>query len=124
MKALLAEDNDLYREVLEMALIEAGYQVTSTMNGADALKAVRDNLGDFFDLIVTDYSMPLMSGSQLIHAMMAGEIAFNRIVLMSGSHDLKALKKEFAPYKGKIFVVSKDLTIAEMKETLFKLSFA
>lgn len=121
MKALIAEDNDLYRDVLELALMEAGYKVTVTINGADALKMLEENTAESFDLIVTDYEMPLMSGRQLIQSIIKKNISFKKIVLLSGSVEATELTREFIQHRPKIHVVTKDTPISHLRQNLFKI---
>jgi len=62
-KILLADDDDLLRRVLEFQLQEAGFQVISAGNGAQALKLFS---GDDFDCVITDWRMPQMSGLEFL----------------------------------------------------------
>jgi len=62
-KILVAEDDDLLRDVIYNILVLEGYEVFSTVNGRQAL--------DFFvsvkpDLIVSDIMMPEMDGFELL----------------------------------------------------------
>ena len=60
---LLAEDDDVMRQYLARALERAGYQVTSVDRGTHALARVE--VGDHFDLLLTDIVMPEMDGIEL-----------------------------------------------------------
>lgn len=62
MRILLAEDNELNREIAETILREEGAQVTSVVNGREAVEAVRDNPPGTFDLVLMDVMMPQMDG--------------------------------------------------------------
>lgn len=121
MRALIAEDNDLYRDILEMVLIESGYNVVTTINGQDALKILNESTADKFDLIVTDYEMPLMSGAQLVREIIKNRIEFKKLVLLTGSTDVAVFVREFVSINSKIFVVAKDTPISHMRVKLFQI---
>ena len=58
---LLAEDNDLVRELLDRVLSEAGYRVIATVDGEDAVREFKGRTGDI-DLLLFDLIMPGMNG--------------------------------------------------------------
>ncbi len=62
-KILLAEDDEGIREAIFEILVEEGHEVTVARDGEDALTCLERKK---FDLIMTDYKMPKMTGTQLI----------------------------------------------------------
>ncbi|MCH2596684.1 MAG: response regulator transcription factor [Pirellulales bacterium] len=62
---LVAEDNRVMAQLLAFSLARAGFVVTCTYDGATAAEAARQEL---FDLVITDYQMPHMSGEELCEA--------------------------------------------------------
>lgn len=62
-KILLVDDDDSLRRVLEFQLNEAGFEVVSESNGAEALDRFSR---EEFDCVITDWQMPRLSGSQLV----------------------------------------------------------
>jgi PAS domain S-box-containing protein len=65
-RILFVDDEGVLVFVGTMSLEQNGYKVTGTPNGEAALREVRKN-PDGFDAVVTDLSMPGMSGLQLAH---------------------------------------------------------
>ena len=63
---LLAEDQAPTARVMRMALEKAGYRVTVTHNGKDALAQA---LGESPDVLITDIEMPIMTGQELCMAL-------------------------------------------------------
>ena len=62
---LLAEDNQIVRDLACAILESKGYQVIATSCGKEALQAIQ-TLGELPDLLITDVVMPEMSGSELV----------------------------------------------------------
>lgn len=60
---LLVDDEDLVRGGTAEMLADAGYTVVSVDSGFEALQKV--NTGLAFDILVTDYAMPGMTGAEL-----------------------------------------------------------
>jgi len=67
---LLVDDHDQMRGLVEMLLSGYGYTVLAAANGAEALERSAAQAGPI-DLLVTDISMPGMSGRELAEAMAA-----------------------------------------------------
>lgn len=59
LRILVAEDNEVNREVVSLQLKRAGHEVSATVDGAAALELWR---AKEFDLIILDLQMPLLGG--------------------------------------------------------------
>lgn len=59
---LLAEDNELNREIVAEILTDAGAFVDTAENGRAAVEKVRQSEEGFYDLIFMDMQMPVMDG--------------------------------------------------------------
>jgi len=85
-KILFIDDEVLIAEVEKISLENNGYEVTIQSSSIEALNLFREN-PDYFDLIITDQSMPGMTGS-----VMAREILEIRpdmpIIICSGYSNL------------------------------------
>lgn len=64
LRILLVDDEDLVRAATADMLAEVGHMVDQAHSGEGALEMFKSNPG--YDLLVTDYAMPLMSGAALI----------------------------------------------------------
>jgi CheY-like chemotaxis protein len=64
LKILLVDDEDLVRSATADMLAEAGHTVHQAHSGAGALSIFEND--PTYDVVVTDYAMPLMSGAALI----------------------------------------------------------
>lgn len=62
LHVLLAEDNELNREIAVFLLEKEGMEITACENGAEAVKAFRESPQGYYDLILMDIMMPVMDG--------------------------------------------------------------
>ncbi|MDQ3320888.1 MAG: sigma-54 dependent transcriptional regulator [Acidobacteriota bacterium] len=62
-KILLADDDSNLRRVLEFQLTEAGYEISTARDGAEALEIFAS---DDFDCVISDLRMPKLSGLELL----------------------------------------------------------
>ncbi len=61
-RVLLVEDIELNREIAEVILTEAGFEVESAPDGTDAVEMVRRSEENYYDVILMDVQMPIMNG--------------------------------------------------------------
>ncbi|MES0490546.1 MAG: response regulator [Leptospirales bacterium] len=62
-KILVAEDDEVTRELIKSILLSDGYDVHLVPNGHEALLAYTQSP---FDVVITDLTMPVMEGQQLV----------------------------------------------------------
>jgi signal transduction histidine kinase/ActR/RegA family two-component response regulator len=62
---LLVDDHDAVRETTAGMLCDMGHRVRAAADGPAMLQMLKDAPADY-DLIITDYAMPLMSGSDVL----------------------------------------------------------
>jgi two-component system, cell cycle sensor histidine kinase and response regulator CckA len=82
---LVAEDQDLYRELICEILNDQGYEVISAANGEAALRKAAEHSGPIH-VILTDVIMPTLSGFELVKAVRASRPE-TRVIFMSGYMD-------------------------------------
>jgi putative two-component system response regulator len=84
MRVLIVDDNEIDLIVLKNVLVAAGYEVRTAADGFEALDVLRDG---WCRLVVSDWEMPRMSGTELCQAVRAEDLAgYVYIVLLTG-HD-------------------------------------
>ena len=71
MKILLAEDNEMNREIARHILTRAGAEVTAARDGEEALRAFADAPAGSFDAVLMDIIMPKMNGYEATRAIRA-----------------------------------------------------
>jgi len=78
---LVVEDDPLIRRLLTTALVVRGHSVETCADGATGLYEMKKSL---YDVLITDYHMPGMTGMQLVEGVREAKIRIATI-LMSGS---------------------------------------
>jgi CheY-like chemotaxis protein/nitrogen-specific signal transduction histidine kinase len=94
LRALLVEDNEELQEQMNWFLAEESVQVTTCGSAEAALEALARD--EPFDLIVTDVSLPGMSGIDLARRVLAGQ-PDARIVFSTG-YDMGGQLSELGPH--------------------------
>jgi PAS domain S-box-containing protein len=77
---VIAEDEDLVRDVMRKVLQRAKYRVLTARNGREALDLIEK---EHVDLLITDAVMPVMGGAELVERVLAIR-ADMQILLVSG----------------------------------------
>ncbi len=67
-RILLAEDNELNREIAVTILSDAGFTVDEAVNGEEAVELVRKAPPDYYRLVLMDVQMPVMNGYEATRA--------------------------------------------------------
>ena len=83
---LLAEDEDVIREMAQLGLEAKGYRVIAANDGATALAAYREKWKNI-DIVVADMVMPCIGGPELFARMKEVNPAVRVIVSSGYSHD-------------------------------------
>ncbi len=92
MKILIAEDEPVMLMAIEGRLKRDGYEVTSTTDGREALKAIEKNKPD---LIITDILMPYTSGLELIGIVKSNTRNSIPIIVLSGLGEEETVMEAF-----------------------------
>lgn len=67
---LTIDDSRTMREMLNHALVEAGYRVIQAVDGVDGLEVLQANAG-MVDVVITDINMPRLDGFGVIEGVRA-----------------------------------------------------
>jgi len=116
-RILVVDDEPELLHLCEVILQTAGFQVTTAKDGLLALQKFQQNPQEF-DLVLTDFSMPNMSGSDLINALriIRPELP---IILLTGY--TKNFSKQDAESMGVNYLlkpVKRSVLLAEVEEQL------
>ena len=115
---LFVDDEEPLREMAKHFLGEFGYSVVVKKDGQEALDAFRA-LPDIFDVVVTDYTMPRMTGTALAEEILQVRPGMP-IVLCTGYSD--AVDEKTAAGLGIREFLMKPVSFLRLAELLLKLS--
>ncbi len=121
LRVLLAEDNEVNREVASARLRRAGHEVSATVDGSAALDLWRSKE---FDVAILDIQMPIMDGLSVASAIRAEEQARGRrrtalLALTAMTQELDRARCEAAGFDA---YLAKPVRGAELLEKLELLS--
>jgi CheY-like chemotaxis protein len=114
---LVVDDNHDLRDLTEIILREAGYQVLGASAGPAAIELLANHPG-VIDVLVTDVGLPGMNGVELAAAVKARRPEL-RVLLMSGTPNPTGTAK---PASGSVFsALQKPFVASELLEAVQKL---
>jgi two-component system alkaline phosphatase synthesis response regulator PhoP len=125
-RILAVDDNSVILNVVRFNLENAGFAVTTARNGRAAWDLLQ---AEDFDLVITDYQMPEMTGEALCQRMREVDRLRNvPVILLSGKGlelDLARLKEELGvddvlskPMSPKALVAVVEVCLSERVETI------
>jgi len=109
-KILLVDDEKSIVITAKMALKRLGYQVTSYTNSIEALEAFKSD-SDKFDLVITDITMPRISGDKLALEMLKIRRGIPIILCTGFSENMSEERMKSMGVKGLLFkpIITMDL---------------
>ncbi len=112
---LIAEDHTIVRELLTtiVAQMYPTCTVTAVANGAEALAVFQERGAD---LLITDYTMPIMTGLVLIQTLRAHQVTIPIVVVSIDTSIAKAVVQA-----GANRFLPKPLSLPELQQTLIVL---
>jgi CheY-like chemotaxis protein len=109
-RILLVDDEEPITEMLRQILERLGYQVTARTSSVEALKAFQSQPGNF-DLVITDTTMPNMTGIELCRAITKIRPDIPVVLCTGFSETITEEKADAAGIKG---FIMKPVSIREM----------
>ena len=113
---LLVDDEEQIIQMLTEMLEQLGYHVTARTSSVEALEVFRVR-SDQFDLVITDQTMPNMTGTELAQRLMAIKPAIP-VILCTGFSEV--ISEEKARFLGIREYVMKPVVISELARTIRK----
>ena len=116
-RVLLAEDNEMNREIAADILTEAGFIVECAEDGELAVQAVAEHGIEYYDFILMDIQMPVMNGYEATKAIRALQDG-GRIPIIALSANAFAEDREASLSAGMNDHVAKPIEIQELFASL------
>jgi signal transduction histidine kinase/CheY-like chemotaxis protein len=109
---LLVDDSQTLRDLTEMQLAEEGYKVTGASSGMEAIAMIGQDSAKY-DLLLTDYAMPMMSGLELVEAARRHRPSMPAVIITGYSQG-----QALAARPADVTVVSKPFTGPDLAEAI------
>lgn len=123
-RILLAEDNELNRQIATAILENAGCEVVIAMDGSEAVDKIKNSPADTFDIILMDVQMPHMDGyeaTRLIRALDDSTKA--NIPIIAVTANAFDEDKKIAAQAGMNEHLAKPYDVPVMLQTIYKLIY-
>lgn len=118
-RLLLAEDNELNREIAIEILGEYGFQMDTAENGAEAVEKVSDSEPGHYALVLMDIQMPVMDGYEATKAIRGLEDpALANIPILAMTANVFEEDRKAALENGMNGFLSKPIILAEVIRAL------
>ena len=115
-RLLVVDDERLVCDAVKMMLEFDGHVVETAGNGKDALAILAERR---FDVVITDFDMPLMKGDELAAAIKARDP--KQPVVMITAYD-EMLRASGNPLTGIDLVISKPFLLENLREAIAKVT--
>lgn len=115
---LLADDQPSISTSLSFVLRHAGHSVESVLNGAVALEKLRTE-GENYDLLITDHSMPVMTGLELVGKLR--DESFSREIIVVSSSVEPTTKQAYRDL-GVAEFIAKPFDVVELRAAVEKIA--
>jgi CheY-like chemotaxis protein len=112
LKILVVDDEEEQRELLKEYLCGDGHRVQVAPDGREAL---RKFMGGYYDLVITDRSMPEISGDRLA-AQIKAEAPEKPVIMLTGFGDMMDAAGE--EIEGIDSVLSKPVSLDELRDAI------
>lgn len=113
---LLAEDDDMLRNFIDVSLKRAGYNVFAVSNGAEAMNAFSKYK---FSVLISDIKMPEINGFELAQKVLAEIDADIKIIFITGFNAVALEAKD--KYADSAVVLSKPFHLKQLTKHLDKI---
>ena len=91
-KALIVDDSDVLRRLIEMCLRPAGFEIATASSGTEALEVAESFVPD---LVLLDIGLPDMTGWDVLAALRESQVnADVKVMILSGYEDVHAESKQ------------------------------
>jgi len=82
-RILVADDTLPMRVMLQDVLVEAGYEVTTAVDGGEAWDQLKEH-GKSFDLLILDLLMPKMTGFEILEKLSELSLGKKKVIVVTG----------------------------------------
>ena len=113
-RILVVDDEPFVSDAVKMMLTFDGHEVITASSGLEALALLEK---EKYDLVITDYAMPIMKGDELAVTIKARNPGQPIVLITAYAEMLKAARH---PLTGVDFIISKPFLLDNLREAINK----
>lgn len=113
-KILIADDEPHISMLIKQFLQRSGYQVTTALNGMQALASLHEEMAD---VLITDVQMPKMNGIQLCEALLSDTNLQPSVIIMMTSRTDREIRT-WAEQYSEVELMEKPISIKHLLNRL------
>ncbi len=111
LRILIAEDNRVLADVMRFNLEAEGFEVTIAHNGQKALGLAQ---AECFDLIISDYQMPGLSGEELLRGIRVDSVNTTAVCVLCSANGYELDEQQLKDELGLHSIVMKPFSSREL----------
>jgi two-component system chemotaxis response regulator CheY len=115
MKILVVDDSKAMRMIIQRTLRQAGFAAHSVSEAGSGVEALAVLRKEHFDLVLSDWNMPEMSGIELLGALRNDNVSIQFGFITS--EGTPAMRQQAAD-AGAAFLIAKPFTVESFEQTL------
>ena len=113
LKALVAEDDRAFADIIRLALTRAGFDVTVAFDGQKALQFASTFR---FDLVVSDYQMPILNGEKLLSSIRSSSPSEDAVLILCSAKSYELNSEQLRDELGLAAIFYKPFSLSELVE--------
>jgi two-component system response regulator MprA len=117
-RILVVDDEPFVCDAVKMMLAFDGHEVETASSGKEALQLLEKSK---YDLVITDYAMPVMKGDELAVTIKSRTPGQPVVMITAYAEMLKASNN---PLRGVDFIISKPFLLENLREAINKTTLA
>ena len=111
LRALVAEDDRALTDIIRLTLSRAGFEVSVAFDGQSALQLAR---AKEFDVVVSDYQMPLLNGDKLLEAIRVDSISRSALLILCSAKSYELNSERLREELGLSAIFYKPFSLSEL----------
>ena len=111
LKALVAEDDRAFADIIRLALTRAGFEVAVAFDGQKAQQLAHSVQ---FDVVVSDYQMPIVNGENLLASIRASSLSREALLILCSAKSYELNSERLRDELGLSAIFYKPFSLSEL----------
>ena len=111
LKALVAEDDRAFADIIRLALTRAGFEVSVAFDGQKAQQLAHSVQ---FNVVVSDYQMPIVNGENLLASIRATSLSREALLILCSAKSYELNSERLRDELGLSAIFYKPFSLSEL----------